>query len=442
MKARTAAVSILNQLDKHFYGYEEVTESIFKKYKFTPEDRNFINILVKSTIERSKYLDFVIAATYRGNFHKLEKSALNILRIGILQAKILNTPAHAYVNETVNVAKELKSFRLTGLINGVLRHIADDKKIDQLLSQYSSVKKLAILYSFPDWMVRKWIKDFGEENALKLMKFYNDSSPETYFRLNPLKTSTDTFFTILKSKNFNYKIIQEKPGLFFTVDHPGKLLNSDIFHKGLCSVQDLSQAFAAELLAPGEKDLILDLCAAPGGKSTYLAQLVNNRGMIKAFDISHTKLSLLRQEMVRQDISCIETLEANSAEYEFPPADKILLDAPCTGTGIIGRKADLRWSRDADDFHQTNKLQKATLGNAAKALKPGGTLVYSTCSIEIEENEKIIDDFLTNNPEFTLESAKGTIDEKYCDEKGFVNIIPFKHNISGSFAARLKKGAK
>ena len=438
MKARTAAVTILHKLDNNFYGYEEVVEKFLRRNKFSKEDKSFINVLVKGTIEQSRYLDFVISATYRGNFETLEKSALNILRIGILQAKILNTPVHAYVNETVNVTKDLKKFRLTGLINGVLRHVASDDKINKLLADYNPVKRLGIIHSFPDWMIEKWISDYGEKNTHELIRFYNSSS-NIYFRLNTLKTNADTFFRVIKNMGFEATIKQKSPGLFFTVTNPGEFLNSNTFHKGLCSVQDISQAFAAELLSPRENDHILDLCAAPGGKSTYLAQLTNNLATIKSYDISHHKLNLLRDEIKRLDITNIETIEADAAIYELPAADKILVDAPCTGTGIIGRKADLRWSRNPNDFQKTNLLQHNILANAAKALKKEGVLVYSTCSIEKEENQQIVNEFLEKHPDFQLEPAQQFIDEKYCDDEGFVNILPFEHKISGSFAARLKK---
>jgi len=438
VKPRTAAVSILNQLNDNFFGYEKALEQFFRNNNFKSEDRNFINILVKGTIEQVAYLDFVISNTYRGNFSNLEKIALNILRIGILQAKILKTPVHAYVNETVNVTKDLDAGRITGLVNGVLRHIISDKEIEKIYSKITPVKRLGLQYSFPKWMIEKWIKVFGEEDTIKLLEYYNSPS-QIFFRVNPLRANISTFFTLLKNKGYNITIHQEKPGIFFTIENPAKLIGSDLFRKGFVSVQDLSQAFAVELLEPKEGETILDICAAPGGKSTYIAQLTRNMGIIKSYDISHKKLKLLRDEMHRQEITCIEAIEANTAQKQLPQADKILVDAPCTGTGVLGRKADLRWSRKPDDILKTNKLQKEILANAAKALKPGGILVYSTCSIEIEENQSIIKAFLMDNPEFSVELANKIIDEKYCDDDGFVSILPFKHQISGSFAVRLKK---
>ncbi len=441
MRARTAAVKILNSLDDNFYGYEEKTKRFLRRNRFSKEDRAFINTLVKGTIEYVKYLDFIISHSYRGNFFRLEKAAKNILRIGILQARILNTPIHAYVNETVNVTKELRMKRLTGLVNGVLRHIPKQQKIDELLKKKDEIKYLSIKYSYPEWLIKKWIKDHGKKNCMKMIQF-NNQTQQTFFRMNSLKSSADTFFTILKNKGFDYEIVQEKPGIYFTVKDSGKLINSNLFKKRLCTIQDFSQAQAVQLLDPKENETILDLCAAPGGKSIYMAQLTQNYAQIKAYDISHKKLSLLRDEVTKQNISSIETLEVNSTEFEFPTADKILIDAPCTGTGILGRKADLRWSRKAEDFEMTNRLQRDILDNGAKALKPGGVLVYATCSIEQEENQQIIKAFLVKHPEFKLVSATDWIDEKYCDVEGFVSILPFKHQISGSFAARLTKGLK
>ncbi len=441
MKARSAAVLILNQLNNIFYGYEETTELFLSKNHFIPEDRNFINKLVKGVIEHSKYLDFVIDKSYKGKFKNLEKIALNILRIGVFQSKILKTPDHAFVNETVNITKEIKKPRLTGLINGILRHVATDEEIEKHLSKYNKINRLAILYSFPEWMIKKWIKDFGEVETIKLLKFNNTSST-IFFRLNSLKTNKEILFNLLDKEQIQYKIITEEPSLFFTVKDPWKLLKSNIFKSGFCSVQDLSQSFPVNLLSPIDNEVILDICAAPGGKSTYIAQLTQNNAQIISYDISKRKLNLLKDEIKRLEITSIEIQEANSETFEFPEADKILVDAPCTGTGVLNRKADIRWSKHSDDIHKTNQIQKNILNNAAKSLKQGGTLVYSTCSIEIEENQKIIDNFLSNHPDFVLEPAQNYIDEKYCDSKGYVNILPHEHNIPGGFAARLTKGKK
>jgi len=438
VKARTATVKILNQLDKNFFGYEEATETLLKRHKFISEDKNFINTMVKGVIEQAKFLDFVIAESYRGNFHKLEKTALNILRIGVFQAKILHTPIHAYVNETVNVTKDLKIPRLTGLINGVLRHLADEETIEKKLRQMKKAKEYSLRYSFPEWLVEKWMKKFGETTTRDLLQF-NNQSPKIYFRLNNLKTAEDTFFKVLSNKNISYEIHREKPLPFFTVNEPAKLLSGDLFEKGFYSVQDLSQAFAVNLLQPQDNEKILDLCAAPGGKSTYIAQLTQNKAQLTACDISTKKLKLLQKEMLRLGIQCISTATANSATVQLPAADKILVDAPCTGTGVINRKADIRWNRKPEDFHKTTGLQRNILHNAARSLKPGGTLVYSTCSIETEENEAIIQEFLDNHADFYLEPAQNFVEEKYCDSQGFVNIFPPVHKMSGAFAARLKK---
>ena len=439
MKARSAALTILNQLNNNFFGYEKKTEKFLARNKFSNEDKNFINTLVKGVIEYSKYLDFVIEKSYRGNFRNLENAALNILRLGAFQAKVLKTPPHAFVNETVNVTKELKMTRLTGLVNGVLRHLQNDEYLEKQIAKLPRIKQLSVHYSFPEWMVEKWLKDFGETEVEKLLE-YNNQPPQIFFRMNNLRTNEAIFFKLLDNQQIKYTIASEKPAIFFTVDEPWKLLTSDLFKKGFCSVQDLSQSFAVNLLEPRGNEVILDLCAAPGGKSTYIAQLTENSAQLTSFDISFKKLKLLQDETHRLGINCIATAEANTAVAELPKADKILVDAPCTATGILNRKADLRWSRNPQDYIKTNTLQKNILKNAAKALKPGGTLVYSTCSIENEENVEIINDFLANNPEFKLEPAQDFVDNKYCDEKGFVTILPHKHQISGAFAARLKKG--
>ena len=437
MKTRAAAVKVLNSLNKNYFDYEIKIDSMSKRLNYSQQDRDFLYILIKGVIKYSKLLDFYIKSTYKKSLNKIEPTGLNLLRLGIFQGRILKTPGHAYVFETVQAAKELKLFRLTGLVNGILRNLPSEEKIRQLLSDKETITDLSILHSHPDWLTKRWLNNFGKDKTEKLLKFNNEYT-EIYFRHNPLKITATKLFQELSDKGFNYKIHLERPIPYFTVNEPGRLLKSKIFKQGFCSVQDLSQAFPIILLDPRKDEKILDICGAPGGKSTFIAQLQNDETELLVSDISKRKIKLIENEVSRLGIKSIKMYIADATNYQYEKADKILIDAPCTGTGVLTRRADMRWNRKPEDLEKLIDIQKMILENASKYIKHGGTIVYSTCSIEYEENQGIIDSFLQNHPKFIVESAIDFVPEKYCMGDA-VQIFPHSHNICGSYAIRLKR---
>jgi len=439
MKTRTAAVEILNSLHKQPSDFETRVSEFVSTIEFSQEDRDFIYALVKGVIQYRRLLDYVLDFSLNRQFSQIEITAVHLLRIGAFQFVVLKTPPHALVYETVEAAKELKRPDLVPLINAVLRNLPDETNWRKSLTRITDeVERLGIEFSHPDWLVKRWIANFGIESTRRILEFDNSYQP-ICFRHNPIRFSWSMTEERLARQKQAVKIISEKPIHFFSVNRTGILLKSDFFKEGGCSVQDYNQALAVQLLSPKEGETIVDVCAAPGGKTTLIAQLTGNHSAVHASDVSEQKMSLVKNECARLGIESINYRVADASRDEFPEADKVLIDAPCTGTGVLSRRADLRWNRTAHHMKQVRRLQIGILENMAKFVRIGGTLVYSTCSLEPEENWEVVREFLAGHPEYSVQPAQKWVDRTYCDDSGAVQIFPHKHGLTGSFAVRLNR---
>ncbi|MDO9548129.1 MAG: 16S rRNA (cytosine(967)-C(5))-methyltransferase RsmB [Candidatus Marinimicrobia bacterium] len=437
MNIRTAAVRILNSYHQYF-NYENKIAATADGLKLSGKDRDFLYILVKGVILHRSYLDFVIEIASQRSVKKFENTVLNLLRVGVFQYLILETPPHAFTNETVDAARQLKKPRAAGLINAVLRHLPSKDELKTRLAELPDNESLAIQYSHPQWLIDRWIEHFGEVNTQKIAKF-NNSYQKIYFRHNPIKLSWDDLSQMLKDSGYTVTAAINSPIVFFSTDTPGELIRSELFNKGFMSVQDISQSLTVRLLNPQPGETIIDACAAPGGKTGMIAQLTGPDSTIFATDISSGKVNLLKNEAFRLGVDFVNYSVADARSGTFPMADKVLLDVPCSGTGAMARRADLRWNRIPQDLETLLVMQREILTNMVSAVKPGGVMVYSTCSIEPEENWQNIEWFLKANPDFTIENADNFVEEKWCDKKGAVQILPHIHNETGGFAVRLKR---
>lgn len=438
MNTRAAAVQILNSLPAGGFDYESVIGTFIQSHNFTQPDRDFIYLLVKGAIQYQRFLDYLIDQTRINSQNRLEKIARHLLQIGVLQRVLIKTPIHAAVNETVAAAHQIKRSDLAPLINGVLRHLPEESVWRKSLKELPLPEMLAIEYSHPSWLVEKWLADFGHENTIALLRFNNEYQA-IFFRHNPLRIGWVELEKILQVNEHRIKIYETTTPVFFQVDRPGDLLKSDIFIKGYCSVQDYSQSLAVRLLNPQIGESILDVCAAPGGKTTLIAQLTLNKANIMANDHTTRKIESIKESACRLGIDSLNYSMSDASVTKFKTVDKILVDAPCTGTGVLSRRADLRWNRQPEDLIRAQALQSRLLDNLSGSVSEDGALVYSTCSLEKEENWAIVQVFLERHPEFAVDSAVKYVDPRFCDETGAVSILPFKHNLTGSFAVRLVK---
>jgi 16S rRNA (cytosine967-C5)-methyltransferase len=285
--------------------------------------------------------------------------------------------------------------------------------------------------------VARWIKRFGVQETIALCE-ENNKNPFLSLRVNRLKTSIQELQNRLANFNLSTFLSPYIDNFMLTQSLPD-LNQFELFQQGMFSIQDASAGLACRLLSPEPHDTIVDLCAAPGGKTTFLAELTDDRARIVAIDLNQSRLKLIRQNLNRLGLKSVQLVRADGAQLACRKVDKVIVDAPCSGLGVLAKRADLRWKRTPQQLDELTELQLRLLRNAAKILKPGGVLVYCTCTIEPEENELMVERFLQENKEFHTESASRFVPEGVTNSTGYVYTFPHRHKMDGSFAARLIK---
>jgi 16S rRNA (cytosine967-C5)-methyltransferase len=434
---RGLAIKILNRIDRTDAYLERMLDNEMKSTELSGPDKALLYEIVHGVVRWQGRLDWILNGFYKGTFSKAIPNLKNALRVALYQILFLDrVPDYAAVNEVVEFVKKLQGQKPADLVNAVLRNIIRSKNAirypepDQDLVGY-----LAAYYSHPSWMVKRYVARFGREDTEKLLIF-NNEKPYLTLRINALKTKPDEFKTLLESVNLKYRQGSFLPEFF-------KLLNLtnitawEYYGKGYFNIQDESAGLACRLLDVQEGLRVLDMCAAPGGKTAYIAALMHSRGEVVALDRFESRLKLLQRNMDRLDVDCVRTTVADALEYKSLPFDRVLVDVPCSGSGTLSKKPDIKWKKDIFDIRNLNVLQLKLIVKAADLVKPGGIVVYSTCSIEPEENFEIVKKFLEENPNFRLESAKGKFPDEIIDENGCIQTLPHIHKMDGAFAAKL-----
>jgi 16S rRNA (cytosine967-C5)-methyltransferase len=335
-------------------------------------------------------------------------------------------PDHAAVHETVELGKRLGFGPRAGFLNAVLRgFIREGAATKEALKALKSSDP-ALGYSHPAWLVERWLARWGVEPTKQLLQ-WNNTPPPLFARRNSLRADQPTLTARWTEEGIQFQERQwdwTSPGLVFELRSHPPLADCRSFKDGLFYIQDPSTLLAAEQLAPQPGESILDWCAAPGGKTTFIAQLMRNRGKVVAQDNQPERLQLLRENCQRAGADCVQVSMTPPPPGEF---DRILIDAPCSNTGVLRRRVDLRWRLQASEIRRLRRAQMELLAQAAPKLKPGGTLVYSTCSLEPEENEEVVRDFLKEQSSFALENER--------------QLLPFADGLDGAYVARLRRKA-
>lgn len=437
--ARSLAVDILQNVFTNGVHTDAALAGALKRSPLNENDRSLLIELVNGTIRWRGQLDWMLAQFVRGDFPTIPLRLRCILEVSLYQIKFLDrVPAYAAVSEGVELAKRSGGKAWARLVNGVLRtYLRNSKKLTLPALDENPVKALAIRYSHPEWMIERWLPRFGLEETERLCEC-NNRRPAISVRVNLARTSRECLL-----EEFAKAGIQASPSKFFgdfiILQKPDDIGLTELFQRGLFAIQDESTAIPCMLLSPKRGEVILDLCAAPGGKTCYLAHLAGDETTIIAADSNPSRLQLLQQNVKRLQLQSIFPVLADGRNLSLRSVDKILLDAPCSGLGVLSRRADLRWKRKPSDIKNVQKLQKALLENADRLLKPGGTLVYSTCTIELEENEEMIRDFLSAHQNYIVEADLPKIDETFLSKEGFFRSLPQQHEMDGSFAVKLIK---
>jgi len=444
MTTRELALKVLQILEQGEKKSGTVLHELLERSTLGRNDRALATELVNGVLRRRLTLDAVIGRLCHHRYEKTATVLKNILRIGAYQLIFLDRiPGWAAVSEAVSLARRYKGERMAKLVNAVLRNISPESVLPQNLpEQTGETGGLAVASSHPEWLVEHWLKHYGKEKTASMLA-YDNRTPLTGFRINTLKTTPEHFLAPGASPD-RPAVIPCNPGMFFLTAEFG-FFETAIKH-GLLTVQNPTQGLACLLCSPPPESTVLDLCAAPGGKSTFLGELMQNRGEIIAIDRYAQKLEKLTSHAGELGITIIAAVAADARS--FLPEKKpgfILLDAPCTGSGVLARRAELRWKISPELIAELALLQAELLDHAASLLETEGVLVYSTCSIEPEENEQQIEAFLARHPEFSRDCSSGMLPEPFASKTaldGSMLTLPGEYpGFDGGFAQRLKKNA-
>lgn len=445
--ARACAVKIICRCERTDSYLEKLIDAELKNDELNDFDKALLNEITHGVIRWMRRLDWFLNGFYRGNYEKCLPEVRNAMRVALYQILFLNKiPYSAAVNEAVEFIKRIHGEKHAGVVNGLLRTII--RTLENLVwptREIDEVNYLGIVQSHPNWVVRRWINRFGFDEAVRLCE-ENNRRPVLSLRVNNLKISTVEFENYLKEKNLQYRkgVMLDN---FFNTKTMSKLYTDELFRMGYFSVQDESAGLVAKLVDPKKNELIIDLCAAPGGKTSHMSELMNNEGKIIAVEKYLSRYEVMGKNLERMGVTNVTRLHDDVCEPRtkelketlIGKADKILVDAPCSGFGVLSKKPDIKWKREPEDIANLQKLQLQILETAVKYLKPEGTIVYSTCTIEKEENADVIEQFLARNPEFSIDDASKYVPEKAVNKNGMIELFPHVHDTDGAFSARLVK---
>lgn len=408
--ARQTALRALGLWRKGKRFADSIISGLLGKAELTPSDRAFALELFYGVLRNLILLDFWIGCLRRS---RIESDVRDLVRLGFYQLFLLKTPEHAAVNETVVLAPQNQRT----IVNGMLR--AATRRRTELLAR-ANAQPLFVRTSHPQFLVERWQRHFGADDAKELCKWNNHPAP-TYGRINRLKIDPKTFLQLYPDS----RPLPDNPDFVEFDRLPVAALDS-----GHCYIQDPSTALACHLLAPKPGEKILDTCAAPGGKTSYLAQLMQNRGTLIACDRDAERLQILKDNVLRLGTTIVRPIRHDWTRDHLPkeiasiaPFDRVLVDAPCTNTGVIRRRVDVRWRLQPEDVSRMPKEQFIITRAVLPLIKPGGILVYSTCSLEPEENEQVVHRLVAELPSLRWEAERDS--------------LPFRDGFDGAFAAKL-----
>jgi 16S rRNA (cytosine967-C5)-methyltransferase len=405
---------------------EDLLETTLANARLSSADRGLCQELVYGIVRWQATLDWLIARKTQG---REQKPALqNLLRLGLYQIFWLDRiPDHAAVNETVELARQSGFASQSGFINAVLRGYLRESDATRALLNELKAGQPALGYSHPEWLVMRWQKRWGNESAVQLME-WNNTPPRTFARVNTLKADPAKLLAQWREEDVEYHFVQRdwlEENLAFELKSHPPLARLPSFQQGLFYVQDPSTLLSVRELNPQPGEVVLDLCATPGGKLTYMSQLMENQGRLIAHDTTSERLKLIEENCARLGVSCVECVLPSALEAMATGLfEKILVDAPCSNTGVMRRRVDLRWRIRPEEIERLRRIQRDLLRQAARFLKPGGTMVYSTCSLEPEENQEVVKEFLLDHPAFKLEAER--------------ELFPFRDAVDGAYVARLR----
>jgi 16S rRNA (cytosine967-C5)-methyltransferase len=440
--ARGAAVKILTRIEQSDAYLDKLLNHELAGTELGDQDKRLLTELATGVLRWLARLDWVLTRFYHGEYARCLPIVKNALRVALYQILFLDRiPPAAAVNESVEIVKRLKGERPAKVVNGVLRSILRARDSISFPSvEQDPVAALSVTLSHPEWLVERWIARFGVEETAALLEA-NNRRPHLTLRVNPLRTTPDRLVEELEALGASVTRSNHLATIL-RADHLGSIPQLTPFREGRCSVQDEGATLAAYLTDARPGMRVIDLCAAPGGKSTAIAELMQGTGEIVAVDKYEAKLPMIDQAAQRLGFeTMITSVAADARSVELPPADVVFVDAPCSGLGVLSKKPEIKWKRKPEDIPPLAVLQRDILLNAARMVRPEGHLIYSTCTIESSENQDVVREFLAGHPEFELVPAGMILPSSVVTADGFLETLPQRHGTDGMFGARMRRRA-
>jgi 16S rRNA (cytosine967-C5)-methyltransferase len=438
--AREIALIVLYHVDTRKAFADLLLSRELKRQPLAPRDAAFATELVNGTLRWRARLDWVLERYVRAGLDTLSPWVHNILRMGVYQLLFLDrVPAHAAVDEAVTLTKRYANPGAAGLVNGVLRKILreggevpDPERVIE-----DSAGALAVVGSHPRWLVERWLRRLGEEETRALMLANNQPRP-LGLRVNPLRTDRETLHRSLAARGV---ATEASPLSRLSLRVTGNLVLAGLpeFEQGTFFVQDESETVVGELVGAEPGETVLDLAAAPGGKATQIQEGRGSKGLLIAVDTVMNRLSRVKENVARMGVDNVGIVCADGRVLALArPVDRVLVDAPCSGLGVLGRRADARWRKTEASLRSLVALERELLQAGATHVRPGGILVYSVCSTEPEEGMEQVRRFLRERPEFELQDASEFVASEAVTER-CVLLYPHRHGTDGAFAARMRR---
>ena len=442
---REAALDVLLRIEKNQAYSNLLLNETIKKSKLNQKDIPLLTELVYGTLQHQKTLDYYLTPFSKRPLDKLEQWVHILLRLTLYQIVYLDRiPERAAVHEAVQIAKTRGHKGIAGMVNGILRSI-QRSELPTFETIEDPVEKLSVKTSHPTWLISKWVDQYGKERT-EMMAEANLKHPRHTARVNPLKADLDKVIESLLNDGIEAEQSKYIPESI--VIKKGSLSATEAFKRGWISIQDEGSMLVTYALAPKKGERILDACAAPGGKSTHIAEKMENNGEITSLDIHKHKVGLIKEQAERLELTIIQAreLDARKAESEYPleTFDRILVDAPCSGLGVIQRKPDLKWTKSPEDVVRLSVIQREILDSVWPLLKKGGRLVYSTCTVDKEENEEVITSFVSKEQDASFEEdLQDRLPEAFRSSEpvhnGWLQLFPGEHNTDGFFISSVRK---
>ncbi|MGD9581294.1 MAG: 16S rRNA (cytosine(967)-C(5))-methyltransferase RsmB [Vampirovibrionia bacterium] len=437
-----ALEAIIDILERDKFA-DDVLSSVLDKYELSKKDKALVTELVYGVTRYKLTLDFLLSKVCKKDLKSLSFKLKNILRLGAYQLEFTRIPAYAAVNSCVEITKQIENVKQTSLVNGVLRGLIR-KRNDIKFPKISKTTDyaLSIKYSHPKWLVKRWLDRYGLDSTISLLS-YNNMPSQVTINVNTLKSDLNEVLKELEDAHICSNVSEISPNSL-KLGNPGQITKLPGYFDGHWFVQNEVSSLVVDILKPQQDDFVIDMCAAPGTKTIQIANYMNNTGRIIAIDTSKTRLKRVNENCYRLGATNIECVVDDARIFTLEEgllADKILVDAPCTNTGVFSKRADARWHRRPKDLAELRVTQAEILSNASKLLKSNGLIVYSVCSIEPEEGIEIINEFLKTNSDFILIDIKEFLPDtlKNAFETKYVQFLPFEHMTDGFFIACLKK---